>query len=453
MGTSTSAQLSRRHMLRWSLGAAAGLTFGNGLLSFALGNEKILVGSKAKAKAKAVIQVWLWGGPSHLDTFDPKPNAGRDYCGPFTKAIETNVSGLQLCQLLPLLAKQADKYSLLRGMTHANNNHETAAYLVQAGRKPGGDLVYPGIGAIVSYFKGHNGGYTGMLPPYITATRPQGRFSESGFLGSRYKPFSTGGDPSKDLFAVEGIVAENITDEQQRDRRVLLNNLDTFNRDLKDNPLVKDLSVCQDQAYEMILGDAGKAFALTEEKKELRDRYGRNQFGQSCLLARRLVERGVPFITINHGGWDTHKQHFQAMNKKLPELDAGLALLLQDLAERGLLDSTIVWVSGEFGRTPKVLWEEPWNGGRGHYGKAFSALVAGGGFRGGAAVGKTDERGENVAERPIYPWDLLGSMYELLGIEQNAPLQTPLGTKAFVSPFATKEILAKETGGLLREIM
>ena len=143
----------------------------------------------------------------------------------------------------------------------------------------------------------------------------------------------------------------------------------------------------------------------------MRDSYGRNTFGQSCLAARRLVERGVPYITINYKGWDTHKQHFQAMRRQLPELDKGMASLLQDLSDRGLLDSTIVWWSTEFGRTPKIQWEPPWSGGRGHYGKVFSAVLAGGGFKGGRVVGASDARGEEVKERPVYPVDLIASMY------------------------------------------
>ena len=432
----------------------AGLLVAERFMPRATAAELAAVASAAtRKKAASVIQVWLGGGPSHLDMFDPKPAAGRDYCGPYTKPLATNVDGIQIGQMLPLLAKMADKYALLRGMTHGSNGHETASYMVQTGRKSGGTLVCPGIGAIISYFKGFEGGYRGMLPPYITVTRPQGRFSEAGFLPSKYKPFSTEGDPNKDPFVVEGIVAENITEQRQRDRRSLLGEVDKFGRTMGDDPLIKSLDACREQAYSMILGEAGKAFALTQESTETRDRYGRTTFGQSCLLARRLVERGVPFVTINHGGWDTHKMHFQAMNKKLPELDKALSALLQDLADHGLLDTTIVWVSGEFGRTPKVQWEAPWNGGRGHYGKAFSALVAGGGFRGGSVVGKTDERGETVVERPIYPWDLLGTMYVLLGIDAGASLKTPQGESVLVSPFAANEIPAKETGGLLREII
>ncbi len=406
-----------------------------------------------KPTAKAVIQIWLAGGLSQLDTFDPKPNAGQDYCGPYNKPIPTNVEGIQISQMLPLLAKQADKYVILRGMTHNNNGHETAAYLVQTGRKPVEGLMFPGAGAVISYFKGYNGGYTGMLPPNITITSPLGRFSETGFLGSRYKSFATGGDPTKQPFAVEGIVSEKITLERQHDRRALLKSLDTFGQEMSEDPAVKAIDACQEQAYAVILGDAGKAFDLSEEKKELREKYGLNKFGQSCLVARRLAERGVPFITINVPGWDTHKDHFKEMYKKLPELDKGLATLLQDLSDRNLLDSTIVWVTGEFGHTPKVQYESPWNGGRGHYGKAFSALVAGGGFRGGKVVGKTDERGETVVERPIYPWDLIGSIYVLLGIDLNSQLPHPDGRSIAVSPLNTKEIPEKETGGILKEIM
>ena len=258
-------------------------------------------------------------------------------------------------------------------MTHGNNGHETAAYIAQTGRQPD-RLVYPSMGAIVSLFKGYDHGYRGQVPPYIVLTNPQGRFSEAGFLGARYKPFATGGDPGQKRFAVEGVVAEGVTDERQVARRELMHGLDTLGRAMPADPHFKQLDTCEKKAYEMILGDAGKLFDLATEKQEIRDRYGMNTFGQSCLMARRLVEQGVPYITINSKGWDTHKQHFETMRRRLPELDAGLATLLDDLAQRGLLDSTIVWCGGEFGRTPKVLWESPWNGGRGHFGNCFSAL-------------------------------------------------------------------------------
>jgi hypothetical protein len=426
---------------REALFGAAGLLFG-GTAARAL--------PAAQGKAKSVIQIWMWGGPAHLDTFDPKPEAGSDYCGPLASPIETNVSGIRICELLPLLAKQADKYSLLRGMTHGVNAHETASYTVQTGRLSGRE-VYPSVGAVVSLFKGYGAGYKGLIPPYIVLTEPQGRFSEAGFLGGRYKPFATGGDPAQNRFAVEGVVLQGVSDDRQRKRRDYLHQLDTLGQALGGDPQVKAAAEAEQQAYELILGDAGKVFDLSQEKDELRDRYGRTTFGQSCLVARRLVERGVPYITINYkGGWDTHKQNFQVMRQRLPQMDKGLATLIQDLSERGLLESTIVWWNGEFGRTPKVQWEAPWNGGRGHWGSVFSSLVAGGGFRGGHVVGASDARGEEVKDRPVYPADLIGSIYELLGIDPDAALPHPLGLPARVTPSPAEGL---PVAGRLKEIM
>ncbi len=434
--------LSRREVLRRSL-------LGAGTLLAAAGAPRSLL-SAPVPKAKAVIQIWMWGGPSHLDTFDPKPGAGYDYCGPLNKPIATNVDGITIGELLPLLAKQADKYSIIRSMTHGINAHETASYMVQTGRKPGERLVYPCVGAVVSFFKGYRAGYSGLIPPYIVLTQPQGRFAEDGFLGQRYKPFATGGDPAQARFAVEGVVAQGITDQRQQARRNLLHELDTLGKVMKSDASIVAFNEAEQQAYELILGSAGKVFDLSQEKDAVRDRYGRNTFGQSCLVARRLVERGVPYTTINYQGWDTHRQHFQIMRQRLPQMDGGMSALLQDLSERGLLESTIIWWSGEFGRTPRVLWEAPWNGGRNHYGNVFCALLAGGGFKGGRVVGKSDEKGEEVADRPVYPCDLISSIYELLGIDLEAKLPNPEGLDLRVAPTAADGIAM---GGRLKEIM
>jgi hypothetical protein len=441
----TGVPISRREAVRRCLLGGAGLALAPGL-----GLPSLAATPPAKAKAKAVIQIWMWGGPAHLDTFDPKPEAGSEYCGPLDKPIATNVDGARICELLPLLAKQADKYSIIRSMTHGVNGHETASYMVQTGRPSGGRDVFPSVGAVVSLFKGYEAGYKGLIPPYIVLTEPQGRFSEAGFLGSRYKPFATGGDPGQTKFMVEGVVAPGISDERQRSRRELLHNLNTLEHSLKGDPRLAALAQCEKEAYDLILGDAGKVFELSQEKDDLRERYGRNTFGQSCLMARRLVERGVPYITINYKGWDTHKQNFQTMRRKLPEMDKGMATLLQDLAEHGLLDSTVVWWGGEFGRTPKVLWEAPWNGGRNHHGQVFCAVVAGGGFKGGHVIGASDAKGEEVKDRPVYPADLIGSIYELLGIDGDAKLPHPQGLVAHAVPAASDGV---KTAGRLREIM
>lgn len=452
-------RVSRRDLLQRGAIGLGGLMLGQQLCSGAAAPKRAAKPQPAEdeaessepvAKAKAVIQIWLSGGPTHTDTFDPKPESGSDYTGPLNKPIETNVKGIRIGELLPELAKLADKYSIIRSMTHGDNGHETAAYKVQTGREPGGRLVYPAIGAVVTAFKGFQEGQENLIPPYIVLTQPQGRFSESGFMGIKYKPFATGGDPNAMRFEVEGIVAPGMSDDQQRDRRDRLERADNFARVLKNAPQLAAAKDAEKSAYDLIIGDAGKVFDLATEKDEVRVRYGRNTFGQSCLTARRLIEKGVKFVTVNQFIWDTHKEHFQAMRRALPNLDKGVASLISDLSDRGLLDSTIIWVCGEFGRTPKVAWESPWNGGRHHFGAVFSALVAGGGFKGGQVVGDSDAKGETVKNRPVYPGDLIGSIYELMGIPPDANLPHPMNE--IVKAVPTAEEGAK-LAGRLKEIM
>ena len=442
----TRAHLTRRQALRRSLLGSAGL-----LLADRIAQADTAPAASA-AKAKSVIQVFLWGGMSHTDTWDPKMDAGWDYTGQFKDEIPTNVTGIKLGALFPKLAGQADKFSMIRSMTHRNNGHETAAYLMQTGHLPGERLAYPCIGAIFALLKGYNAGYKGLIPPYVVLTQPQGRFSESGFLGSRCKPFATGGDPNASRFEVEGVVARGITDRRQEGRRDLLASLNTLHHAQPDHPELRLAREAEQKAYDLILGEGKDVFDLAKEDAKLRDRYGRHTFGQDCLSARRLVEAGVPYVTINYpGGWDTHSNHFATMNRQCPQLDQGLATLLQDLSDRGLLESTIVWCCGEFGRTPKVDWQPPWNGGRNHHGNVFSVLVAGGGFKGGQTVGTSDSKGMEVGDRPVYPIDLLGSIYHLAGIDANTPLPHPEGAEAYVLPAPTEK--GNQAAGLLTEIM
>jgi uncharacterized protein (DUF1501 family) len=258
-------------------------------------------------------------------------------------------------------------------------------------------------------------------------TRSHGRFSEEGFLGPKYKHFATGGDPSRDRFVVEGIIADGVLDQRQLTRRNLLHQLDSLGQQIPANPQFIRMDQCEESAYDLILGEAREIFDLKQESQKLREAYGMNHFGQSCLQARRLVEEGVPYITINYNGWDTHKTHFNIMNQKMPEFDQALATLLEDLSQRGLLDETLVWCSGEFGRTPRIQWKEPWNGGRGHFANCFSGLVAGGGFKGGHVIGSTDAHAEEVVERPVYPQDLIGSIYELVGIDPDGTILNSAG--------------------------
>jgi hypothetical protein len=408
-----------------------------------------LPGRGSMPPARSVIQIWMWGGPSQIDTFDPKPGAGPAFTGPLTGTQKTNVPGIEIGQLFPRLARQADKYAIIRSMTHGITAHETAAYLMQTGNAPGTGVVFPSLGAIVSWFRGYRAGYTGEIPPYVVLTEAQGRFAEEGFLGPAFKPFVTGGDPARTPFAVEGLVAEGISDDQQRRRRAFMNSLDTLARSLAGSPLMAAAERSEEGAYDLMLGEARKAFDPQQEPAGVRERYGLNSFGQACLVARRLVERGVPYVTINYKGWDTHKDHFAFMQRNAPELDQGLATLLSDLSERGLLDTTIVYWGGEFGRTPRIDWDPPWNGGRGHYAACFSVLLAGGGFKGGRVVGSTDATGEHVLTRPVYPRDLIASILLRLGIDPASTVPGPSGTPVRLVPQTDD----RPGSGILAEIM
>lgn len=393
-------------------------------------------------RAKSVILVYLDGGPSQTDTFDPKPLTSRDYYGNLKGVCPTNVEGIQIGEKLPLLARIADKYTLIRSMTHGSNAHETGHYAMITGDLTGGSIVYPSFGSVIAYMKKDS--YQGILPSYISVTSANSRFNEGGFLGNEYKSFDTGGQPEKNMFEVEGIINKFI-DKNRMEQRMSL--LSAFEKRAIDKERLDSLrKINQD----FIWGESREIFNLSNEPDSVRERYGKTRLGQSCLVARRLVEAGVPFINVRTTGWDTHKKHFQFMNTMLPDLDKALSALLSDLEQRGLLDSTIVLCGGEFGRTPRVLWEAPWNGGRAHYGKAFSYLVAGGGFKGGKVLGKTDKTGELVIERPVFPCDLIGSVYLLMGIN-------PFGTLPHISegnlPILPSLKYKDQSNGLLYEIL
>ncbi|MDO5581342.1 MAG: DUF1501 domain-containing protein, partial [Planctomycetia bacterium] len=294
--------------------------------------------------------------------------------------------------------------------------------------------------------KGYDAGYDLPIPPYVVLTAAQGRFSESGFLGPKYKPFITGGDPAKTPFLVSGYVVEGITEKRQHDRLSLLESLDTYGKMNQKDQLMEELETARTNASRLITGNAVKVFDLSSEPDKIRGEYGMNWFGQACLMARRLVQQGVPYITINYLGWDTHKRHFEALTARQAQWDQGMSALLKELADTGLLDTTIIWWGGEFGRSPKVGWESPWFGGRGHHGQCFSAVLAGGGFRGGKVIGSSNETGEKVVSRPVAPQDLLGSMYQLLGINPDDPLPNDKGIHIPYMPPASNT-------GRLNEIM
>jgi hypothetical protein len=393
--------------------------------------------------AKSVIEIWLWGGPSQLETFDPKPKASRDFNGGL-KAIATNVPGMEIHEWWPKLAGCADLYSLVRTMTHDQFGHETAVYLMQTGRLPGGGEVFPALGTVIAQAKKR--GYKGDLPPSVILTSAKGRFSEVGFLGVDAIPLVTGGNPSAPRFAVDGIVPPGGLSRERVDERFeLLSKLDLWRPERGMNAsFASSFDRAGEEARRIAEGDAAKVFDLGREPAAVRDAYGRNAVGQSLLAARRLVEYGVPYVTVNLSGWDSHKRHFETMKRKSAETDAALAALLKDLKGKGLLDSTIVRMGGEFGRTPKVGWEAPWNGGRNHYARCFSTLVAGGGFKGGCTVGESDETASMPVSRPVSPQDFIGSIYELCGIDPQGMLPNNVGKKLPILPPSSGEGRLKE---------
>ena len=408
--------------------------------------------------AKSVIEIWLWGGPCQLETFDPKPDAPYDYNNGL-KSIKS-ASGFELHEWLPELAKCSNLYSIIRSMTHRFFGHETATYLMQTGRNPGGGVTFPAIGALISSSRVKGPGkhnsvqsgllYEGDLPPFVILTRAKGRFSEVGFLGEFYAPLVTGGSASARRFEVDGIVPPGgLTREQIIDRFSRASRIDRL-------PPDDEFEKAGKEAREIILGKAAETFDLSREKDEVRKRYGTKsngtsytEIGQQLLVARRLVEYGVPYISINYSGWDSHKRHFETMRGPTHEMDMAVSALLQDLNEHGLLDSTIVWLSGEFGRVPKVDRQPPWNGGRNHFPRCFSALVAGGGFKGGCVVGKSDETTDHVKERPVTPQDFLGSIMERAGVDPDDRLPNPKWLKEYGPVINPK---TKSPCGRLREL-
>src|SRR5262245_22424974 len=371
------------------------------------------------AKAKSAVFIWLGGGPSHLDTFDMKPDAA-DVRGEF-KPIATNVPGVQVCEHLPKLAQMADKYAIVRGISHTLAGHELGTAYLNAGSRPVPSLIYPGYGAVVSKELAGDK----ELPHYVAIPNtPQ----KAGYLGVRYAPLQTNDVPRPGVaFSVRGIsLADGLTVEQFEKRQKLLDNLDTTFRGLEsDSKLVDGLDRFAQQAYDLIRSPKSReAFDVSREKAEVAGRFGEGRFGMGCLLASRLIDAGVRFVTVTFGGWDTHANNFRSSKESLlPHLDQGLSALLSTLKERGQLDSTIVYVVGEFGRTPKINERA----GRDHWPRAMFALLSGGGIKGGQALGASDAKGMGPAGEGFTPDQVAASFYHALGIDHKKEYHTSTG--------------------------
>jgi len=375
-----------------------------------------------KPRARSVILVYLGGGLSHHDSFDLKPEAPPEIRGIYNP-IATNVPGLSIGELLPKMALTMDKLTLVRSGAHNNDHHETATNWALSGRFGSAFGDYPAIGAVVA----HEVGFHGTLPPYVSIPRNPSftwELGKSAFLGGRYESFKTG-DPNDANFRVRDVAqTEPLPATRAERRRTLLAAVDGLARRVQGNDQIATYDEFHQRAASMILAsEAREAFAIDQEKPELRDRYGRTTFGQSCLLARRLVERGVRFATVNFGGWDHHAKIWDGLKSKLPDFDQGFSALIDDMQASGLLAETLVLAYGEFGRTPTINKDT----GRDHWGPAASLLFAGAGVRGGQVIGKTDKLGAQVIERPIAPADVACTVYEALGIDPRKLLFTPDG--------------------------
>ncbi len=378
-------------------------------------------------KPANMIFIWLDGGPSHMETFDLKPDAPAEIRGEF-KPIETNVSGVRICEHLPKLAKAADLYAILRSVTHNDSNHGAGNHLMTTGKST---PVPVGCGNSVSYhpsmgsFAAHERSASHGLPSYVLLGRAM-RSGGPNFLGPAYGPLVVTGDPSSDAFQVKDVSLPKDVDEQRLDaRRGLLRQLDRMQRNAESvSDPVRGLDSYAQKAYALVTSPEAKAaFDLKKEDAKLRDAYGRNFFGQQCLMARRLVDAGVPWVSIHWGGWDHHFNLFNDMKRQLPMLDPALATLLRDLKDRGSLDNTLVVLLGEFGRTPKINAGP----GRDHWGPGMAVLVAGGGTPGGQVIGATSADGHSPVERALSPQDLSCTIFHKLGIDYRKEFHNEIG--------------------------
>jgi uncharacterized protein (DUF1501 family) len=384
------------------------------------------------------IMLFLVGGPSQLDTWDPKPDAPIEVRGPF-RPIATNVTGMQVSEIFPRMARHADKYSLIRSVYHtATAVHDTGHQMMQTGRLFTGGIEHPHVGCVLGFVKGQRG----EVPAHVLLPRPIGRTGgnlphghTAGYLGRQHDPFILNADPSVPNFQVPDLLPPSYISAVRADRRQRMRDaVDAAMASFESNQQARQLDSNFNLAYRLMSSpQARDAFELSKEPASLRDRYGRTRFGQSCLLARRLIERGVRFVTVNmfetvfdEVTWDIHGSRpftdiAQMSREVVPNFDQAFSTLLEDLTDRGLLSNTIVTAMGEFGRTPKI---NP-AGGRDHHPGAWTILMGGGPIRGGRIVGETDELGYRPKSRPVTPGEVAATLFRGLGLDPHRELPGP----------------------------
>ncbi len=406
--------LSRRNFLAVGSLTGLGLTLGDYLfLRQAQGAD-----ATSRAKAKSVIHIFMPGGMSAQESWDPKPYAPIEYRGEL-RAIDTKIRGEKFSELLPRTAEVADKMTIVRSLTHGEAAHERGVHNMFTGYRPSPALVYPSMGSVVS----HELGPRNNLPAYICVPNQPNPSASTGYLSSSFAPFSLGTAPEQQGFKVRDLNLPGDVDQARYDRRREL--LDLVNGEFTERVAADNIgamSTFYERAFDMVNSPAAReAFNLEAEEGKVRDRYGRNQAGARMLLARRLVESGARFVTLTYGGWDHHTQITANMRRLVPQFDRAYATLLADLDERGLLDSTLVLVSSEFGRTPKINQDS----GRDHWPKVFSVALAGGGVHRGAVVGSSGPTASEPEETPVSPEDLATTIYHQLGIRAEKELMAP----------------------------
>lgn len=421
--------LDRRTFLKVGAISGLGLTLGD-YFSMQAAMAEGEAAATPGPKAESVIFIFMAGGMSHLDTFDPKPYAPIEYRGQLG-VVNTNTSE-QIGGQLPRFAKLADKYSIIRSMTHGEAAHERGTHNMLTGYRPSAAIQYPSLGSVVS----HEFGPRHDLPPYISIPNANIQDLGTGYLSSAYGAFSVGGEPSTAGFKVRDLnLPGGVAPERMERRKSLLHSVDSHFSSLEDTDVLSAMDSYYQRAYSLISSqNAREAFNVASEPDAIKDEYGRSAFGQRLLMSRRLVEAGARFVSVIDGGWDNHVKIDDAFKQKMPSVDQGLSTLLTDLDRRGLLEKTLVVLSTEFGRTVKI---NP-DGGRDHWPKAFSVMMAGGGVKGGIMHGKTDARGAEPVDKPVSPEDLATTIYTQLGINPDKKLMSagnrPVSLVRFGSP-------------------
>ncbi|MDB5390238.1 MAG: hypothetical protein JWM11_5884 [Planctomycetaceae bacterium] len=419
-------QISRRDLLR--VGAMAA-PFGLGMSLSGMLEAQAADANPARNDVSLIL-LFLKGGLSTIDTLDLKPNAPSEFRGEF-RPISTNVPGIEVCEHLPRLSQHADKFALLRNFTHTDSGHGPADHWMLTGYAPRAGFnpslkpnnQFPSYGSIIAKELGPRG----SVPAYVCLPRMHNS-GGAAYLGASAAPFVVEADPNAPNFAVPDLAPPlNVPSDRLGDRQELLQTVDRFRRSAESqaNQSAKTLSTFQQKAFQLMTSAETKAaFDIAREPDALRELYGRHSLGQSCLMARRLVEAGVRCVTIDHTNWDTHYDNFNVLkNDLLPHLDVGLSALLGDLQERGMQRKTLVVVFGEFGRTPRVNKDA----GRDHWGPSNCILLSGGGIRGGLVVGATNAHGEKPADNPVGPADLAATVFERMGIDAQREFHTPEG--------------------------